>query len=49
MIGMEGSGQTHYACGETNYVDHSLICKMGGYQWWDFTSSQHKNLVLEFL
>jgi len=22
---------THCACGETNSVDHSLICKLGGY------------------
>jgi len=22
---------THCACGETNSVDHSLICKRGGY------------------
>jgi len=29
---MEGEGHTHpCACGETNSVDHSLICKLGSY------------------
>jgi len=30
---------THYACGETNSVDHSLICKLGGY-----TSMRHNSV-----
>ena len=30
---------THCACGETNSVDHSLICKLGGY-----TSMRHNSV-----
>jgi len=30
---------THCACGETNSVDHSLICKVGGY-----TSMRHNSV-----
>jgi len=30
---------THSACGKTNSVDHSLICKLGGY-----TSLRHNSV-----
>ena len=30
---------THCACGETNSVDHNLICKLGGY-----TSMRHNSV-----
>jgi len=30
---------THCVCGETNSVDHSLICKLGGY-----TSMRHNSV-----
>ena len=33
---------TYYACGETNSVDHSLICKLGG------STSMRHNSVRDF-
>ena len=36
---MEGEVHTHCTCGETNSVDHSLMCQAGGY-----TSMRHNSV-----
>jgi len=34
---------THCACGETNSVDHSLTCKLGGYTSMRYNSVRDSN------